>query len=142
MNTVTLSATTYRWLQSKAKENAQTPDHVADEVLRQHLVPKHAHITIVNKFGGPRAVIKGTQIPASLIIGYLQAGETPESLVENTLPHLNLAQVYDALSYYYDHQNEIEQEMAENTEAYGRSYLREHLGEEGYLQVTGQSNDD
>ena len=30
------------------------------------------------------------------------------------------------------------QEMIENTEEYGRAYLREYLGEEGYLRVTGQ----
>jgi hypothetical protein len=45
------------------------------------------------------------------------------------------------LSYYYDHQAEIEQELAENTEEHGRAYLHEHLGEEGYLRVTGQTND-
>lgn len=82
--------------------------------------------------------IKGTRIPVSIIIGYLRMGETPESLVKNILPHLTLAQVYDALSYYYDHQDEIEQEMIENTEEHGRAYLREHLGEEGYSLVTGQ----
>jgi len=54
---------------------------------------------------------------------------------------LTLAQVYDALSYYHDHQDEVEQEVIENTEEYGRAYLRKHLGEEGYLRVTGQSDD-
>ena len=58
--------------------------------------------------------------------------------MENILPHLALAQVYDALSYYHDHLDEIEQEMIENTEEYGRAYLRKYLGEEGYRRVTGQ----
>lgn len=133
-----LSKTTYQWLQRKAQESVQTPDQVADELLRQQLAPKHAYIEVVKKIAGPQAMIKGTRVPVSIIIGYLRMGETPESLVENILPHLTLAQIYDALSYYYDHQAEIEQEMAENTEEYGRAYLREHLGEEGYLRVTGQ----
>jgi hypothetical protein len=30
------------------------------------------------------------------------------------LPHLTPAQVYEALSYYYDHVDEIEQEIREN----------------------------
>lgn len=138
MSTVNLSKTTYQWLQRKAQESARTPDQVADEILRQQLAPQHAYIEVVEKSTGSQAMVKGTRIPVSIIIGYLRLGETPESLVVNILPHLTLAQVYDALSYYHDHQDEIEQEILENTEEYGRSYLREHLGEEGYLRVTGQ----
>lgn len=37
----------------------------------------------------------------------------PEELVR-TFPHLTLAQVHDALSYYYDHQAEIDDEMGRN----------------------------
>ena len=138
MSTAPLSKTTYQRLQRKAQESVRTPDQVADELLRQQLVPKHACIEVVEKITGPQAMIEGTRVPASIIIGYLRMGETPESLVKNILPHLALAQVYDALSYYHDHQDEIEREMLENTEEYGRAYLRKHLGEEGYLRVTGQ----
>jgi len=138
MSTVTLSETTYQWLQRKAEESARTPDQIADELLRRQLVPEHAYIEVVEKITGSQAMIKGTRVPVSIIIGYLRMGETPQSLVDNILPHLTLAQVYDALSYYHDHQDEIEQEMIENTEEYGRAYLREHLGEEGYLRVIGQ----
>jgi uncharacterized protein (DUF433 family) len=139
MHEVTLSKTTYQWLERRAEQSDQTPDQVADELLRQQLAPKHAYVEIVEKMIGPQAVIRGTRIPVSIIIGYLRIGETPESLVKNILPHLTLAQVHDALSYYYDHQAEIEQELAENTEEHGRAYLREHLGEEGYIRVTGQT---
>jgi uncharacterized protein (DUF433 family) len=138
MNAVNLSETTYKWLQHKAQESARTPDQVADELLRQQLAPKHAYIDVVEKIGGPQAVIKNTRVPVSIIIGYLRVGETPESLVGNVLPQLTLAQVYDALSYYHDHQAEIEREIDENTEESSRAYLRQHLGEEGYLRVTGQ----
>lgn len=139
MSTVTLSKMTYQWLQRKAQESDRTPDQVADELLRQQLAPKHAYIEVVQKIAGPQAVIKGTRVPVSVIVGYLGIGETPESLTERILPHLSLAQVFDVLSYYHDHRDEIEQEMRENTEEYGRAYLREHLGEEGYLRVTGQA---
>jgi uncharacterized protein (DUF433 family) len=138
MNTVTLSEKTYQLLQRKAEESTQTPDQVADQLLRQQLVPKHAYIEIITKFTGTQAVIKNTRIPVNIIIGYLQAGETPESLVERIMPHLTFAQVYDALSYYYDHREEIDQEMDENTETAGKAYLREQLGEEEYLRITGQ----
>lgn len=138
MSTVTLSPTTYRWLQRKAQEHAQTPDQVADVLLRQHLEPQHAYVEVVEKPTGAQAMLKGTRIPVSIIIGYLRAGETPESLVQQILPHLTLAQIYDALSYYHDHQDDIAQELREHTEEYGRAYLRQHLGEAGYQQVTGQ----
>jgi uncharacterized protein (DUF433 family) len=138
MSTVKLSQTTYQWLQRKAEERARTPDQLADELLRQKLAPQHAYIEVVEKSTGSQAVIKDTRIPVSIIIGYLRMGEAPESLIKNILPHLTLAQVYDALSYYYDYQDEIEQEIIEHSEEYGRAYLREHLGEEGYLRVTGQ----
>jgi uncharacterized protein (DUF433 family) len=138
MSTVILSETIYQRLQRKAQESARTPDQVADELLRQQLEPQHAYIEIVDKLAGPQAMMRGTRIPVSIIIGYLRAGETPESLVKNILPHLTLAQVYDAQSYYYDHQNEIDRELLENTEELGRAVLRERLGEEGYRHVTGQ----
>ena len=138
MSTVTLSPTTYQWLQRKAQEHAQTPDQVADALLRQHLEPQHAYVEVVEKPTGAQAMLKGTRIAVSILVGYLRAGETPESLVQHILPQLTLAQVYDALSYYHDHQDDIEQELREQTEAYGRTYLREQLGEAGYRQVTGQ----
>jgi hypothetical protein len=37
----------------------------------------------------------------------------PEELVRR-FAHLTLAQVYDALSYYYDHQGEIDAEIERN----------------------------
>jgi uncharacterized protein (DUF433 family) len=40
---------------------------------------------------------------------------TPEELVAE-FHHLSLAQVYDALSYYYDHQKEVDRDLAENAE--------------------------
>ena len=107
MSTITLSPTTYRWLQRKAQEHAQTPDQIADTLLRQHLEPQHAYVEVVEKATGAQAMLKGIRVPVSIIIGYLRVGETPESLVQQILPHLTLAQVYDALSYYHDHQNEI-----------------------------------
>jgi uncharacterized protein (DUF433 family) len=138
MSIVHLSDITYKLLQRRAKESARTPDQVADELLRQELAPQHAYIEIVTRTGGRRAMLRGTRIPVSTIIGYLRIGETPESVTETIMPHLTLAQVYDALSYYHDHAEEIERELEQNSEASGQAYLRERLGAEGYLRVTGQ----
>ncbi|MBI5567929.1 MAG: DUF433 domain-containing protein [Chloroflexi bacterium] len=88
--------------------------------------------------GRSSAVIGGTRVGVRDVVGYLRIGETPESLVEHVLPHLTLAQVYDALSYYNDHQADIDQELSLNTEEHARRVLHDSLGEEGFRHVTGQ----
>jgi uncharacterized protein (DUF433 family) len=40
-------------------------------------------------------------------------GVTPEA-IPTSLPHLTLAQAFDALSYYSDHQDEINQHIERN----------------------------
>ncbi len=138
MTTVHLAEKTYDLLSRRAAQTSRTPDELADEVLRHELAPVHPHVERVTMSGGSTAVIKGTRIPVSIIVGYIKLGETPQHLVENVLPHLTLAQVYDALSYYYDFQTEIETELAENTEQATQKRLRERLGDEQYARLTGQ----
>ncbi len=99
----------------------------------------HAHIQIVQTRSGGQAMIRGTRVPVHTIVGYIRLDETPESITENILPFLTLAQVHDALSYYYDHQVEIDRELAENTESASVVRLREQLGDEDFYKLTGQS---
>jgi len=42
-------------------------------------------------------------------------GFTPEE-IQIKLPHLNLAQIYDALSYYYDFKDEIDHDIDADSE--------------------------
>ena len=51
-------------------------------------------------------VIKGTRTPVRAIVEMWRAGYAPEA-IPSELPHLTLAVVFDALSYYSDHQQEI-----------------------------------
>jgi uncharacterized protein (DUF433 family) len=51
-------------------------------------------------------IIKGTRTPVRAIIENWRLGYMPEEIPLH-LPHLSLAQVFDALSYYQDHQKEI-----------------------------------
>lgn len=77
---------------------------------------KHPYIILRKDYCGGSSVIAGTKFPVHSVVNYiLKQGLTPEELVKE-FTHLTLAQVYDALSYYYDHQDEIEQELLENTE--------------------------
>ena len=138
MHQIHLSERTYQQLQKRASVERTTPDLIADSLLQEQLVTQHGYIELVDRYGGPQAVIAGTRVTVSDVIGYLQIGETPESIVADLLPSLTLSQVYAALSYYYDNQREIDDILAQNSETSARSYLRETLGEEGYRRITGQ----
>ena len=73
---------------------------------------------MVTTRSGSKAMIKGTRIAVSTIVGYIRPGESPESMAQTVvLPHLTLAQIHDALGYYDEHQDEIEAESIRNTEA-------------------------
>lgn len=77
---------------------------------------KHPYIVSSNDHCGGSPIIEGTKFPVRSVVNYvLKQGLSPEELVKE-FQHLTLAQVYDALSYYYDHANEIEQELSRNTE--------------------------
>ena len=51
-------------------------------------------------------IIKGTRTPIRAVVELWRLGQPPEA-IPASLPHLTLAQVFDALSYYCDHQDEI-----------------------------------
>jgi uncharacterized protein (DUF433 family) len=67
--------------------------------------------TSADLWGAP--TIKGTRISVSHIALLWKAGDAVEEIVRS-YPHLKPAQVYDAISYYLDHQEEIEQEIQSN----------------------------
>ncbi|HEO64677.1 MAG TPA: DUF433 domain-containing protein, partial [Spirochaetes bacterium] len=65
---------------------------------------------------GGRPIITGTKFPVRSVVAYvLHQGLTPEELVRE-FAHIELYHVYDALSYYYDHKDEIDRDIEENTE--------------------------
>ena len=71
---------------------------------------EHPYIVQIEDVCGGRPVIKGTRISVQSIVGYYELGMSIEEIMEG-LPHLSAAQVYDALSYYHDHQEEIERDI-------------------------------
>ena len=76
----------------------------------------HPHITSDPAICGGSPIIDGTRFPVRSVVSYiLHHGLTPEELVAR-FTHLNLAQVHDALAYYYDNRDEIEQDLAANRE--------------------------
>lgn len=74
----------------------------------------HPHIVSDSAVCGGSPCIKGTRVTVRTIVVYvLHHGVTPEDLL-GYYPHLSLASIYDALSYYYDNQGEIDAEIAAN----------------------------
>lgn len=86
----------------------------------------YRYVTRVPGICGGRPIIRGTRIPVRAIVGYLKLGMSADETLAS-LPHLTAAQVYEALSYYYDHMEEIEGDIQENQ--------LEHLIERYGLQV-------
>jgi uncharacterized protein (DUF433 family) len=58
-------------------------------------------------------VIIGTKTPVRAIVELWRLGILPEE-IPGHLPHITLAQVFDALSYYSDHQAEINDYIERN----------------------------
>lgn len=84
-STITLSERTFHLLSRRAEQVKRPPTELAEEILLEQLSPSHPYIDMVQTISGSRAVIKGTRIPISVIVGYLQAGETPETLANEVL---------------------------------------------------------
>ena len=58
-------------------------------------------------------IIAGTRTSVRAIVGFWRLSIMPEEIL-NHLPHLTLAQVFDALSFYLDHQTEINEYIEQN----------------------------
>lgn len=58
-------------------------------------------------------IIAGTRTPVRAIVELYRLGTTPEEIPTH-LPHVSLAQVFDALSYFSDHQAEITEYIDRN----------------------------
>jgi uncharacterized protein (DUF433 family) len=62
---------------------------------------------------GGEPIIKGTRTPVRAIVETWRMGVAPEEIPIG-MPHLTLAQVFDALSYYSDNQEEIDPYIERN----------------------------
>jgi len=65
--------------------------------------------TVLN--GAP--IVKGTRTPVRAIAELWKFGVLPEEILMR-FPHVTLAQVFDALSYYQDHCEEIDRDILRN----------------------------
>ncbi len=61
---------------------------------------------------GGRPKIAGTGLTVSRIVGWYKIGLSPEQIAQE-YPHLTLAQVHAALTYYHANRDEIDADIAD-----------------------------
>jgi len=74
---------------------------------------EHRYIVNDDQILGGEPIIRGTRTPVRAIVETWRLG-VPAEEIPRAMPHLTLAQVFDALSYYSDHQEEINAHIERN----------------------------
>ena len=74
---------------------------------------EHPHIVRRADVLSGEPIIQGTRTTVRAIAECSNLDLTPEQVCEG-LPHVSLAQVFDALSYYHDHRAEIDAHIEAN----------------------------
>jgi len=74
---------------------------------------KYQYIVTNNRILSGEPIIEGTRTPVRAIVEMWRLGVPPEE-IPGRLPHLSLAQVFAALSYYSDHKEEINAHIERN----------------------------
>lgn len=77
---------------------------------------EHPHIVRRPEMHHNEPTIHGSSITVRMVVERTRLGETPEQIAE-AYPVLSLAQIHDALGYYYDHSSEIDAYIRANQEA-------------------------
>jgi uncharacterized protein (DUF433 family) len=108
------------WLRQAVETLSQRVEGLAAAQEKPTLSTTHAHIARVQGVKGGEPIIRGRGVTVQTIVVLTQQGLTPEQIVEEYEGVLTLAEVHDALGYYYDHPGEIEQYIAENQAALER----------------------
>lgn len=72
---------------------------------------EHPYIIRSEGLCGGRPTIKGTRIAVELVARFYGQGCSPEEIID-TYPQLKRAAIYDAISYYLDHEGEVEVEAS------------------------------
>lgn len=71
---------------------------------------KHLYIVKDPEIYEGKAIIKGTRIPVVSIINHYRCGMSIEDILEG-YPNITPAQLFNALSYYFDNKEEIDKEF-------------------------------
>lgn len=92
------------------------------------IAPKVAYPYIVSdpKIANGVPIIKGTRTTFRAIAAYYQMGMSVDEIL-TSLTHLTTSRVHSAPAYYFDHQEEIDRDLAESSDtAYWSQQVMEH----------------
>jgi uncharacterized protein (DUF433 family) len=82
---------------------------------------EHPHVVKTPGTCGGRARIDGSRIPVWQVAeAIVRGGLSAEEFVE-AHPQLTLAQVYDALSFYYDHRGKVQTDLRAQAAAWPKA---------------------
>jgi uncharacterized protein (DUF433 family) len=110
--TITLEPQTYKRLAERAAQENCTLEEAAAFLIEAQPT-EHPHVIRREGFRGGKPIVRGGSIAVWLIVALWKAGDSLEYL-HATYPHVKQAAFYDAVSYYFDHQAEIEQQIEDN----------------------------
>jgi len=74
---------------------------------------EHRHVETDDRILGGEPIVRGSRTPVRAIVELWRLGISAEE-IPSRLPHLTLAQVFDALSYYAEHQEAINNYIERN----------------------------
>jgi uncharacterized protein (DUF433 family) len=78
----------------------------------QEIATEHPHVVQVAGSRGGRPIVRGTGLTVELLARFHRMGASPDELIA-TYPQLTPAALYDALSYYHDHRDQIDRAIDE-----------------------------
>ena len=116
-----MSAITNEQLYSEIASIKQELKQIRETVTQYQVVQiTHPYIVKMEGHQGGEPMVRSAHVTVRTIVEQSRIGTTPTEFVKDH-PPMTLAEFYDALSYYYDHTDEIEQIIAENNAALERA---------------------
>lgn len=94
----------------------QKVEWLITERKRPMLLTDHHYVVCDTKMHRGEPTIRGTAITVRTVVERTRLGDSVQDVAE-AYPVLTPARVHDAMGYYYDHIDEIEQYIVENKEA-------------------------
>ena len=77
------------------------------------IATSHPYIVCTDEILHGAPIVSGSRTPVRAIAELWKFGIAPEEII-GRLPHLTLAQVFDALSYYQEHREAIDEDIRRN----------------------------
>lgn len=109
--------------------------------MSTEIATEHPHIVRNPGTCGGSPIIKGTRISVRHVAVLWKEGETVDEIVQ-AYPHLQPSWVHDAISYYLDHVEVIEQEIEANQIENVLADLGGTMDEKGVVRFTPGAKQD